>query len=198
MCGHNFTGIELRQEQVDINNRVIEGRDLPIRYICDDGQNVAAHFSPDSQDMLFSCPPYYDLEVYSDKENDASNQDTYEGFIGILRNAFSRAITCLERKPLCRYRRGRCTQQENGRIYNFVDDVKRIFCDNGMLLYNELILSKRAQARLYGHPGTWIAERSPRCTKITSCSTKARLRTYPNISKKSSSRLMRFHVLIMK
>lgn len=140
MCGHNFTGIELRQEQVDINNRVIEGRDLPIRYICDDGQNVAAHFSPDSQDMLFSCPPYYDLEVYSDKENDASNQDTYEGFIGILRNAFSRAITCLKENRFAVIVVGDVRNKKTGGYYNFVDDVKRIFCDNGMLLYNELIL----------------------------------------------------------
>ena len=123
MCGHNFTGIELRQEQVDINNRVIEGRDLPIRYICDDGQNVAAHFSPDSQDMLFSCPPYYDLEVYSDKENDASNQDTYEGFIGILRNAFSKAITCLKENRFAVIVVGDVRNKKTGGYYNFVDDV---------------------------------------------------------------------------
>lgn len=77
MCGYEFTGIELRQEQVEINNRVIEGRELPVRYINDDGQNVASHIEADSQDLLFSCPPYYDLEKYSDLPNDASNQKTY-------------------------------------------------------------------------------------------------------------------------
>lgn len=140
MCGHSFTGIELRQEQVDINNGVIQGRNLPIRYICDDGQNVAKHFAPESQDMLFSCPPYYDLEVYSSEPNDASNQGSYEGFIAILRNAFSKAVTCLKENRFAVIVVGDVRNKKTGGYYNFVDDVKRIFCDNGLLLYNELIL----------------------------------------------------------
>lgn len=140
MCGHSFTGIELRQEQVDINNSVITGRNLPIRYICDDGQNVAKHFEPESQDMLFSCPPYYDLEIYSSAPNDASNQGSYEGFIAILRNAFSKAITCLKENRFAVIVVGDVRNKKTGGYYNFVDDVKRIFCDGGMILYNELIL----------------------------------------------------------
>ena len=32
-------------------------------------------------DLLFSCPPYYDLEVYSDNKEDLSNKPTYEEFL---------------------------------------------------------------------------------------------------------------------
>ena len=95
-CGYEFKGVELRQEQVDINNEVIADRGLPISYVCDDGQNVANHFEHESQDLLFSCPPYFDLEVYSDLPNDASNQGTYEEFIAILDNAFKAAFGCLK------------------------------------------------------------------------------------------------------
>lgn len=139
-CGYNFTGIELRQEQVDINNKVISDRNLPIQYICDDGQNVAKHIAPESQDMLFSCPPYYDLEVYSDMPNDASNQGTYEDFLLILRNAFKAAIGCLKENRFAVIVVGDVRNKKTGCYYNFVDDVKRIFSDNGMPLYNEMIL----------------------------------------------------------
>lgn len=139
-CGYNFTGIELRQEQVDINNKIISDRNLPIRYICDDGQNVAKHISPESQDMLFSCPPYYDLEVYSDMSNDASNQGTYDDFLIILRNAFKAAIGCLKEHRFAVIVVGDVRNKKTGCYYNFVDDVKRIFSDNGMPLYNEMIL----------------------------------------------------------
>lgn len=139
-CGYDFTGIELRQEQVDINNRVIAGRDLPIRYICDDGQNVANHFEPNSQDMLFSCPPYYDLEVYSDDAKDASNQGTYEGFIEILTNAFRAALGCLKDDRFAVVVVGNVRDKKTGFYHNFIPDVKRIFADNGCPLYNELIL----------------------------------------------------------
>lgn len=140
MCGFEFAGVELRQEQVDVNNREIAGRGLPIRYICDDGCNVANHFEPESQDMLFSCPPYYDLEVYSDLPNDASNQGTYEEFIDILRRAYSAAVTRLKNSRFAVIVVGDVRDKKTSGYYGFVDDVKKIFRDNGLHLYNEIIL----------------------------------------------------------
>lgn len=141
-CGHEFTGIELRQEQIDVNNRVLEKCELsvPVRYICDDGQNVANHFEPESQDFLFSCPPYYDLEVYSDLPNDASNQGTYEEFIGILRNAFLGAISRLKNDRFAFVVVGDVRDKRTGVYYDFVGDVKQIFKDGGMVLYNDIVL----------------------------------------------------------
>lgn len=140
MCGFSFRGVELRQEQVDINNRVLEGRGLDIEYICDDGQNVAQHFDPESQDMLFSCPPYYDLEVYSKDERDASNQGTYEEFIAILDKAFKAALTCLKPNRFAVVVVGDVRDKKTGFYYGFADDVKRIFKEGGASLYNEIIL----------------------------------------------------------
>lgn len=140
MCGYEFTGVELRQEQVDINNRVIADRDLPIHYVCDDGQNVAKYFEPESQDMLFSCPPYYNLEVYSDLENDASNQGTYEDFLTIIRNAYTSALGCLKENRFAVVVVGDVRNKANGEYYDFVGDVKRIFREAGAHLYNEIIL----------------------------------------------------------
>ena len=140
MCGYEFTGVELRQEQVDINNNVIADRDLPVRYICDDGQNVAKYFEPESQDMLFSCPPYYNLEVYSDLENDASNQGSYEDFLSIIRNAYTSALGCLKENRFAVIVVGDVRNKANGEYYDFVSDVKRIFREAGAHLYNEIIL----------------------------------------------------------
>jgi len=138
--GHRFTGIELRKEQVEINERVLKDKDIEVKYICDDGQNVAKYFTQGSQDLLFSCPPYYDLEIYSDLENDASNQDTYEDFIAILRRAYSEAIKCLSDNRFAVIVVGDIRNKKNGFYYDFVGDIKRIFADNGMYLYNEIIL----------------------------------------------------------
>ena len=155
-CGYEFTGIELRQEQVDINNRVLDGRDLSVRYICDDGQNVAQHVDAESQDLLFSCPPYFDLEHYSDLENDASNQKSYDDFIQILRNAFTAAISCLKENRFAVIVVGDIRDKSTGFYYDFCGDIKRIFKDGGMCLYNECILvepigtlPKRVQRYMY-------------------------------------------------
>lgn len=139
-CGHTFRGVELRQEQVDVNERVIEGRGLDIAYVCDDGRNVAKHVEADSQDLLFSCPPYYDVEVYSDLPNDASNQGTYEEFLQILRDAFHSAIGCLKNDRFAVVVVGDVRDKRTGCYYDFVGDMKRIFKDAGMPLYNEVVL----------------------------------------------------------
>lgn len=136
--GNDFIGIELRPEQAEINNERVEG--MTARYINDDGQNVANHLQPESQDLLFSCPPYFDLEVYSDLPNDASNQGSYEDFIGILRNAFSAALGCLKNDRFAVIVVGDVRNKKTGCYYDFCGDIKRIFRENGAELYNEIIL----------------------------------------------------------
>ena len=134
--GHVFTGIELRKEQADLNNERIKGGQS--KYICDDGQNVLKHIEENSQDLLFSCPPYFDLEVYSDLENDASNQSNYQEFFKILEVAFTNAIKCLKENRFAFIVVGD-VRNEKGEYYGFPDDISRLFLKNGMSLYNELI-----------------------------------------------------------
>ena len=136
--GNDFTGVELREKQAVLNNERVEG--MNARYICDDGQNVAQHIEPESQDLLFSCPPYFDLEKYSDLPNDASNQGSYEDFIKILENAFTGAVSCLKENRFAAICVGDVRDKNTGFYYDFCGDIKRIFKQNGMRLYNEIIL----------------------------------------------------------
>lgn len=135
--GNEFTGIELRQEQADLNNARTQG--MSAKYICDDGQNILNHIAENSQDLLFSCPPYFDLEIYSDLPNDASNQKEYKDFLKILDNAFTGAIKCLKNNRFAVITVGD-VRDKNGFYYRFVDDVKDIFKNNGVHLYNEMVL----------------------------------------------------------
>jgi DNA modification methylase len=135
--GHNFTGIELRKEQADLNNQRCKG--LKAKYYCDDGRNVCNYLEPNSQDLLFSCPPYFDLEVYSDLENDASNQKDYISFIKILETAFTNAVSCLKENRFAFIVVGDL-RNKNGAYYNFPQMIKDIFLVAGCVLYNELVL----------------------------------------------------------
>ena len=137
--GNSFNGVELRQEQVDFNQKRVNDFDLNAHYICDDGQNVAKRLEPESQDLLFSCPPYFDLEVYSDNPNDASNQGSYSDFIGILDNAFTHAVKCLKDNRFATIVVGNI-RDKNGNYYNFVGDIINIFEKAGLHFYNDIIL----------------------------------------------------------
>lgn len=138
MLGHKFTGIELRQEQVDLNNsRLKSGQS---RYICDDGQNVLNHVAEKSQDLLFSCPPYYDLEVYSDLPNDASNQGTYDDFMKILENAFTDTAKTLKDDRFAVIVTANIRDKQ-GFYYPIVSDINKIFMKAGMRLYNDMVIA---------------------------------------------------------
>lgn len=139
MLERPFVGIELRQEQADLNNARTAGKGYPAAYICDDGQNVLKHLEPESRDFFFSCPPYFDLEVYSDDPRDASNQGDYEGFRKILENAFAGAARVL--KP------GRFgavvmsnVRDKRGFYRDICGDIRAIMAANGLQLYNEIVL----------------------------------------------------------
>lgn len=136
--GYEFTGIELRPEQVAINQSRC-GK-MAATYICNDGQNVGKHIEAASQDFLFSCPPYFDLEIYSDRPDDASNQATYEDFFKILDKAFSDAIACLKENRFAAIVVSNIRDKKTGAYRNFVDDIIRLFQRNGMHFYNDIVL----------------------------------------------------------
>lgn len=138
MLEHTFTGIELRQEQVDLNNTRLYNKES--KYICDDGQNVLNHIQENSQDLLFSCPPYYDLEVYSDMPNDASNQETYEEFIEILKKAFTDSAKCLKEDRFAVIVTANIRDKQ-GFYYPMVHDITKIFKEAGLHLYNDMVLA---------------------------------------------------------
>lgn len=139
-CGAKFTGIELREEQVNFNRDQVSRCNLTAQYICDDGRNINKHIKDDTQDLFFSCPPYFDLEVYSDKPNDASNQETYEDFYAIIEEAFTNAAKCLKNNRFAVIVVGDVRNRKTGEYYGFVDDIKETFKRNGFILYNEIIL----------------------------------------------------------
>lgn len=135
--GNYFTGIELRKEQAELNAQRVQG--MKAQYVCDDGQNVAKHIKPASQDLLFSCPPYFDLEVYSDLPNDASNQKEYAQFLTIISNALVSALVCLKQDRFAVIVVGDI-RAKTGFYRGFTDDIKSIMKAGGADLYNELIL----------------------------------------------------------
>lgn len=137
--GYSYTGIELREEQCQANKATAAKHGLSPAYICDDGRNVAKHIGEGTQDLLISCPPYFDLEVYSDKPEDASNQKDFDSFYAILDEAFTAAV------PLLKDNRFACVictdiRGKGGVYYDFVERVRATFERNGMGLYNHLII----------------------------------------------------------
>jgi 16S rRNA G966 N2-methylase RsmD len=69
-----YVGVDLRSEQVEANEAQAHlGSDIAPRWIQGDSARLGDHLdAADEFDFIFSCPPYADLEVYSDNPRDLS------------------------------------------------------------------------------------------------------------------------------
>jgi DNA modification methylase len=81
--GYKYTGIDIRQEQIESNREqaltILDVNNQPNYYIGDSNE-VLNDIWNTQFDMVFSCPPYADLEVYSNLDGDISNM-SYDKFI---------------------------------------------------------------------------------------------------------------------
>lgn len=90
-------------------------------------------------DFIFSCPPYYDLEIYSDDPEDLSNMESYEDFLQVYRDIITRAAARLEENRFACFVVGDL-RDKSGYYRGFISDTIEAFQAVGCKLYNEAIL----------------------------------------------------------
>jgi len=107
-------------------------------WVVGDSRNIKT-LAPGSYDFIFSCPPYFDLELYSDIEGDLSNMGTYKEFIKTYRQIIFDSVAMLKDDRFACFVVGDI-RDKRGFYRNFPADTIRAFEDAGMTLYNEAIL----------------------------------------------------------
>lgn len=140
LLGRKYTGLDLRAEQIAANEQqaaVITPDNAP-RWITGDSRAIADH-APGAYDLIFTCPPYFDLEIYSDDEQDLSNAGDYAAFIADYRAIILQCVAMLNNNRFACIVIGDI-RDKRGHYRNFVSDTIAAFIDAGMALYNEAIL----------------------------------------------------------
>ncbi|MDN3093742.1 DNA methyltransferase [Enterococcus faecalis] len=143
VLGHNYTGIDLRAEQVSAN--YANAREIglsDINWICDDSLNIDHHIEDESQDLLFTCPPYADLEVYSDDERDISNM-SYEEFAEVYSEILKRSARKLKDNRFAVVTISD-VRDKKGFYQDLTGLTKRAFSTEGLYFYNDMILLNTA------------------------------------------------------
>ena len=90
-------------------------------------------------DFILSCPPYYDLEVYSDLRGELSALDSYEDFLVAYRQIISETASKLKADRFACFVVGDI-RDKHGNYRNFVSDTIEACLLAGLQLYNEAIL----------------------------------------------------------
>lgn len=142
--GFKYTGIDIRKEQIDSNREqaieILPINNQPQWYVGD--SNIVLDELNDNHnqyDMCLSCPPYGDLEVYSDLNGDISNMK-YDEFLIAYRSIIAKSCKMLKDGSFAVFVVGEF-RDKHGNYVGFVPDTIRAFMDCGMKYYNEAILS---------------------------------------------------------
>lgn len=139
--GYKYTGIDIRQEQVDSNREqaldILPINNQPQWYVGDSNVLLDGNWQT-KFDMVMSCPPYADLEVYSDLEGDISNMP-YDKFIKVYEEIIAKSCKLLKKGGYACFVVGE-VRDKNGFYIGFVPDTIKAFEKCGMKYYNEAIL----------------------------------------------------------
>ena len=136
--GYHYTGIELRKGQIDANIEQAKNIGVNPTWINGDSINVSTLID-DKYDFLFSCPPYYNLEVYSDLPGELSFKKTYEEFLLTYKDIILKCVSKLYDNIFACFVVSEI-RDKNGFYYGFVKDTINAFINAGMKYYNEIIL----------------------------------------------------------
>lgn len=148
--GLHYTGIDLSERQLIANleqARTIGTFPCPT-WVRGNSQRVLRSWAEHAEDeptharkwdLVFSCPPYGDLEVYSDDPEDLSTMGA-DAFDDALAEIISAACVHLKDGAFAVFVVGDYRDKKTGYYRNFPAKVTAMFQYAGLELYNEIIL----------------------------------------------------------
>jgi hypothetical protein len=139
--GRQYIGCDLRAEQIEANRvqaSEICAEGIAPAWVCGDSKNIERLCEGARADFIFSCPPYADLERYSDDPKDLSTM-AYTDFRAAYREIIAASCRMLLDDRFACFVVGE-VRDKKGAYLNFVGDTVQAFIDAGLKLYNEAIL----------------------------------------------------------
>lgn len=150
VLGREYHGIDLNSEQVLANEA--QFKDLQERYTnlagyagwLNGDSELALRYSP-MADMIFTCPPYYNLEQYTKDPRDLSRQPTYTHFLNKYSSILHKATQRLKENSFFVIVVSEVREEPRGvaksNFVGLVPDTIRILRDKCSLhYYNEIIV----------------------------------------------------------
>lgn len=137
--GRSYWGCDLRSEQIKANERQAEDIVPLVRptWICGDSRDTLA-YAPES-DLLFTCPPYGDLEQYSDDLLDLSAM-SWTGFTIAYRLILQKAVARLKNNRFAVLVVGNFRDTTTGIYRDLVGETVLAMSAEGLGYYNEAVL----------------------------------------------------------
>lgn len=147
-CGYEYVASEIRQNQVDANNKICS--EFPaVKWV----QSDSSTYEPEGMfDLVFTCPPYYKVEHYVDYDGkpppgEINACPTYEEFRELLFAGYRKAIAKLNDNCFFVVMTGD-SRDKNGAYYCSESETELFFKNEGLSVYNKIIYLESEFTRL--------------------------------------------------
>lgn len=142
--GHPYVGVDLSPAQVAANSAQapLVGDGPEPRWVVGDSRRVEAAVVGVAEppvDLVFSCPPYFDLEVYTDNPADLSQAPDLDAFVDGLAEVLTGCAALLARDRFVVLVMGEARDRA-GDLYGLIPGTVEAARRAGLSYYNEAIL----------------------------------------------------------
>ena len=146
MLEHHYRGIDINLAQVSSNQQEylkLQDR-FDIKGTCKwkVDNAVTCHLTGKREvaDLVFTCPPYYNLEKYSDSKDDLSNCASYDDFLKSYKEVIYNCYEILKDDSFMVWVVSDVRDKETTEYYGLVADTIKHAQWSGFKFYNEIIL----------------------------------------------------------
>lgn len=146
LLGHSYVGFDVSEKQIKTNlddyaklQNKVNFTDNTI-WVCDTSANIDK-LVRDDFDMVLTCPPYYNLEVYSNNPLDISTLPTYKQFLAAYKDILVKTSSRLKQDSFFVIVVSDVRDKKTTEYLGFVSDTIHILRDYCKLqYYNEIIM----------------------------------------------------------
>jgi hypothetical protein len=140
LTGHKYIGTDLSEKQVTQNKESDKTVNSGAQWEHANGLDLNKYVEPESADFMLTCPPYYDLEIYTENPEDISNAGTYEDFRKVYAEILQRTFPLIKPGHFATVVVGN-VRNKDGYYHDLVGDTVRAMEAAGFRFYNEIILA---------------------------------------------------------
>ena len=153
IMGYEYHGFEIRQQQIDENLKVLNRLKLKATYHLADGTLLEPDIG--KFDCALTCPPYYNLEVYSDQADDISNFASYDDFNLAMGDCAHSHVAKMKPGAFVCIIVGPIRDKKTGELIDFRAHTVENFRKAGFLFWQEIILSKNFGSAAKRSTNSW-------------------------------------------
>lgn len=154
IMGYQYVGFEVRMAQIIENTDLLKalGLEKNVKYIHADGRFLEGDLG--KFDFALTCPPYYNLETYSDQPDDISNLGTYAEFNAGMAFSAMAHFELMKPEAFVAIVVGNF-RDKTGELVDFRSHTVENFRAAGMTLFQDIILSKNFGSAAQRSTNAW-------------------------------------------